>query len=515
MHPVLADPFLFLQETIVMSLRKRFLKLDNYRWALLFGIPISIAILIPLLAMGVLSSTFLVPEWLVGCFFIPSFVGGFTASAGYIGRLIDTITNAVKRKKEGKGRPVTLVSLALNKQLRPTPVSKWETLFTALCIALAIALSLAFIFSSGAIPFVNLIPHAFACTIFTLANINIFAGLGNRFGSSVGVVSSFTNKTPADTLRLPGERIAMLAAVIIGLLLSITLAATLGMGLIPVAGITSFFIGTTGIPALTGTLFALSFTGQLTSATDYFSRAGYYLKYLYLKATDQTDENVIKYVQTRQHEYRGALVGVAAGLALGAIAVTALMLTQPQLFVGALGVIALVMVVVTAVSILGGIASRTGRLLDGFESRRKREKKIAEADQENHPKNDRVAPSSQMRRILSHEKNLDCFAGARNDGPEGGKDRDAPFSTNTGPHTHKPCPRGTPVNDLPTTPHAVTATNSLPCPPSNTSRLAQESRPWRCLHEKSALTKNPNIPSSAHWHPHEMQNAQRATLPSR
>lgn len=350
-----------LSDTLTAFLkRENHLKLDNYRWALILGLPIALAILIPLLALGVITGVYLIPDWLIGLFFIPSFLGNFISGSTYIGRLIDSITALLSKKSkndEEKIPPITLISAIARKVTNLGHFSKWELFFTGLGFLLGIGITAALIATGFGVPLIEHLPSVLAYSLFALGNVAAFAGLGNRFGVSTSGDSK---------LRLTPERKAILIAILIGIALGIILAITGGMGAIPVAGITAFFIGAK-FTALTGTLFTLSLASTLASATDYFVRAFYYLRYL-IGTTDQKTNELITGPNSKLHEYRGAFIGVSAGLVLGAVAVATLMLTQPHLFIGVLGVVALVMVVVAATSMLGGLCSRIGRYLDGFKN---------------------------------------------------------------------------------------------------------------------------------------------------
>lgn len=352
-----------------MTLREKLLKLDNFRWALMLGLPIALAILIPLLAAGAITGIYLIPDWLVNLFFVPSFIGGLTAAAGYIGRLIDGFTNWLS----GKGRSTTLASELSGQKLNKTPTSPWEILFTLIGVAIGIAITLALILSGVGVPFAGILPFGLACIVFGLSNINTFAGLANRLGSSIGAIPVLFGKAKDEydqKSRLIEERVAVFLAILIGLAIGLALVFTMGAGLVPVGGITAFFIGMHLPAAATGALFTLSFAGTLASATDYFARAGSYAKYLILKhgLHDKTQRmtDMESYISGRTHEYRGAFVGVSIGLIIGAIAIGVLLATQPYLFAGVLGAVALIMVAVAATSIIGGLAARIGRYLDGL-----------------------------------------------------------------------------------------------------------------------------------------------------
>ncbi|MBI5447313.1 MAG: hypothetical protein HY939_01110 [Gammaproteobacteria bacterium] len=348
-----------------MRLRDRLLRLDNYRWALLLGFLFALPLLIILLILGPIAGVLLVPDWLVCLFFVPSFLGSFAAATSYIGRLVDGFANWRKQ-------PSTLFSrLAHIKNIAAAPYSRLEISGTLIGALFGVSITISLALLGAVIPGSSFLPYALACLIFGLANINTFSGLGNRLGASLGALPFFFNPAstnPYDKMRLRTERIVMLLAILAGLIIALSLVFSMGFGLIPIGGLTAFFVGG-GIPfGLSGALFTLSFTSALVSATDYFSRAGSFAKLLILKRFFKNKKDKILDMENRlmgrTHEYRGALVGVSLGIALAILAITLLLLMQPLT-----SPIALLMVFVVATSILGGLSSRIGRFIDGLVAR--------------------------------------------------------------------------------------------------------------------------------------------------
>lgn len=382
---------------MAMSLKERLKGLDNYRWALLIGAPIALGFLIAIIALGGLTAAELLPDWLVAIFTLSGFIGAFSAASGYFGRIIDGIVNKLtKNKAPHEINTPTLISTLSNtlspnkpvqtKRIAPRIPSK-EILFTIAGAAFGVIVAIVIAVTSALVPMSGILPFGLATALLAFNCVNVFGGLFNRVGASIGVFTRLfkknhtPNTTPNVTTavappppRLDAERKAMLIAFLIGLAIAIALIATFSTGGIAVTGLTAFFTATT-LPWLTGVLFGLSFTGLIVSAVDYFARAACYLKYLYSKGVANKE-----YVEGKPHEHRGALVGVALGITLGIISIIVLATTLPVLFTGIVGVIALSMVFIAACSILGGLGSRIGRLLDGFFNRNPRETNTDKCD---------------------------------------------------------------------------------------------------------------------------------------
>lgn len=296
-------------------------RLDFYRKGMLFMLPLAAI----LLAFILISNPWdlLLSEWFLDILIVPTFLGTLVSSAGYLGRALDAVS------------------------VKPS-AGKAERFGTCLGLAAGLLLGISLCFLRRTIPLVNTL-HELAYIIFTLGNISSFAGLGNRIGSFID-----------DNDRPNCEKRAIATVSLIGLGVGLGLFFTNNAALVCIAGVTSFFTGGVALPViLCGIIFAVSFSGLCASCTDYFAKAGSYLRSGYIQ-----DKQISTNVKEKFHEYQGSTFGVATGLVVSAIIISALAITQPHLFVAGLALITTTIVVTACVSVLGGLFSRVGRILD-------------------------------------------------------------------------------------------------------------------------------------------------------
>lgn len=307
---------------------KIFLRLDFYLKALIFTIPLSAALLIYLLSIG--AGDFIFSDWFITLVSIPSFIANQLATPAYFGGIVDIVINSVKKTKPTKYKELTgtLLGLLLGISLGAT--------LSALHFSVPLFSSLS----------------AFAYVLFSFRQINIFAGLGNRLGRCAD-----SNSRPVS------EKAIILTTATIGVTLGIILFATCSAAAISVVGITSFFSGGAAIPVwIAGIIFILSLASSLASSADYTAKGFNFIR----TQLGCADSEVCKTVEQRRFEYGGSCFGVTLGLIIGAIALTALIVSNPFTLTGVTGAIAGLLILTTAAGIIGSIFSRAGRLIDGF-----------------------------------------------------------------------------------------------------------------------------------------------------
>lgn len=374
-----------------MSIMEPLKRMDNSRWAMLISALLSLGLLSALIALGAITGVESTPEWLVGLFTVTGFVGGITAASTYMGRLLDGFISFFKTRGQSKyhiyvASLASLLAKTANEKTQSntpqigTKISKKEIIFTLVGVLFGIGIALTIALTGGIVPLAVILPFGFAVALFAFNCVNIFGGLANRLGSSLGVFTQWVknrfrsddeknkkqkeqcvlNGKPPLPPRLAGERAAILLAIVAGVIITVALIASFAAGGVGVAGITAFFIGASKFACLNALLFGLSFTGLLASAVDYFARAACYLRHLVSKNYE------VEYMQQKRHEYRGAFIGVILGASIGVVTIATLAILASSLFVGPGGAFALIMIFIAASSIFGGLGSRFGRLLDGF-----------------------------------------------------------------------------------------------------------------------------------------------------
>ena len=113
---------------------------------------------------------------------------------------------------------------------------------------------------------------------------------------------------------------------------------------------------------IAGIIFVASFTSSIVSCTDYTAKAYNYLRF----ASNNAEKPLADNLRTKRHEYRGAMVGIGIGLTIGLIILTALLITQPHIFIGLAGIVVAAVIITSSMGLMGGISSRIGRFIDGF-----------------------------------------------------------------------------------------------------------------------------------------------------
>ncbi len=306
----------------VKSISVRLRKLDSYGKTVLVILPISLILLAIL--YGLDSTELLSKNWFLDL--LPPFA--------LIGSLVS-------------GSTYFATSMTI-RQTREKDYSTHKSYFnreyigTVLGVTVGLVIGIVLSLLNVSLPFTAAL-CGLANTFFVVTQIGIFGGIGNRLGSCVDKKS----------MRLSSEvyviSLTALASVIIGSVIFALFAATC-------------LTGGAALPLwFAGILFVSSFTSTMISTADYATKAR---NYIYANST--TDEVVKKVVLKRKNEYRGSLGGVSIGLCIGIVVLAMLVIAQPYLFVGLMGVITAVTIITTSISILGGLCSRMGRFLDGF-----------------------------------------------------------------------------------------------------------------------------------------------------
>lgn len=336
-----------------MSIWSRLKAFDHYRRAALSSLPIVLALLMYL----IMGEDFLLSEWFLDLIFIPAFAGNLLSGSTYIARAIDLAPQRGGLKEK---------------------IGTWLGIF----IGIAIGITLTLLHDS--IPFFSSL-SGIANVVLTLGQISVFAGFGNRIGSTL------------DKSRLPNEQKAIGAASVIGIVLGLALFLTSSVGLVSIMGITSFATMGAAVPFwLSGILFVSTFSSSLASFADYSAKA-----VNFIKSKISQDETTNRRVNERFHEYRGSFSGVSAGLIIGSLIVVGLLVTQPQVFIGAFGLIAAALIITTSMSVLGGLCSRVGRLIDGFKHKNERHEENVERP---YPKPTPGSSPARMRKMLADNR---------------------------------------------------------------------------------------------------------------
>jgi len=313
---------------------KRVKGFDHYRRAMLAVLPLALFVLLYLVLNGLLfhATDFLLPEWFLNFFVIPAFVGNILSGSTYIARTID-INRTTLKSSQGVGYERILTTIGLGLGITASIV------LLALHITIPCAASLNFI--------------ADGC--FLLNAVSVFSGLGNRLGNCID-----TNSKPKN------EKYTIGIASLCGFAIALALVLTSTAALVSIAGVTTFLTGGAALPFWIGSgIFIISFTSSFASAADYSTKAANFIK-----SQSTNDASIKQTVGEKFHEYRGSCIGVGVGLVLGVAITVALFITMPYVFVGIAGIVAATMIVMTSVSVLGGLFSRTGKLFDGFKNKK-------------------------------------------------------------------------------------------------------------------------------------------------
>jgi hypothetical protein len=318
------------------SKKRKKLRSDFYVIALFAALPFSCILFVYLASIG--ATEIFLSDWFLWLVSIPTFFAYQLSAAAYFGRIIDLgreIKNKIiNRKGEFTG---TLFGIVLG-------------------IGFGVALAIL-----TPVPFASTL-FAFAGILFTLRQISIFGGLGNRLGKCLDPRS-----------RPLSEKWIVSGAVLIGLILSIALFATCTASMVSVVGVTFFFSGGTLIPvAVAGIIFILTMSSGFASAADYTAKSVSFLNYLsYLfkrknisNHPEKHPGSTINIVRGRPWEYGLAGAGVTLGLIIGiAIAITVIA-PNPVLAGGVIGCIAGILIVLACISVFGSLLSRIGRAVD-------------------------------------------------------------------------------------------------------------------------------------------------------
>jgi hypothetical protein len=296
-------------------------RLDNYRKAMLIMLPFALILLLYMLISNPLD--LLYADWFADILIVPTFFGTLISSAGYAGRVMDALSP----------KPVAGLS---------------ERIGTCLGFIVGLSISITLLFLKKTIPFVSTL-HYLASAVFTMGNLAAFSGLGNRIGSFVD-----HNARPVC------EKRSIATVALLGFAAGLALFFTHQAAVVCITGVATFFTGGVALPfILCGIIFATSFSGLCASNTDYFTKAGSFLR------SKVTHDPIIKNnVKEKFHEYRGACAGVGTGLIVAAVIITALALSQPYIFAGIVGLAMATVVIMACVSVIGGLCSRVGRVMD-------------------------------------------------------------------------------------------------------------------------------------------------------
>ncbi|MCD6039551.1 MAG: hypothetical protein K0S27_951 [Gammaproteobacteria bacterium] len=199
--------------------------------------------------------------------------------------------------------------------------------------------------------------------IFTMRAVSSFAGIGNRLGN-----------LPE---RRGLEKKAIGLASVIGLTVGIFLFLTHSIPLICVAGINMFFQGNSALPTLISFLIAVGYiTSTYQSAADYASKSWRFFKAIESETLHDPTNEDNKQIKERFLEYFGSFL-------LGTIGLTISLYFIPHFVVGAASLAATPTIIMSCISILGGLGCRLGRLGDRYYKFEYDEQHLAGAFKEN------------------------------------------------------------------------------------------------------------------------------------
>lgn len=320
----------------------------HYRRAALISLPISFGMLLYL----ILSGGYFLPQWFFDLLLPVGFIGSSLSGATYIARPLDS--NSQRAEKIG------------------------TVIFAG--IGLAVTIGVGILAKLSGIPLGNGLGKL-AYAVFGLGNISTFAGLGNRLGST-------TNTT------IPkNERASRVAGAVIGAGIGAALCVCAKTALLSAA--TLFIPGASIVlPAvLSSVVLGASVSSTGASAFDYASKAYNYARYRlgYLNATNSDkgiDPKILKErndlrqrIESQPHEYRGSAVGVGLGIAAAIV----ICICMPHVGAALVGLALTAVVVAGCCSMIGGICSRIGRVIDGFnQSKSKKPTEPHEKDNNDH-----------------------------------------------------------------------------------------------------------------------------------
>lgn len=312
-------------------------KQDFYRNNLMFWIlPISLISLFYLLGAH-FSSLFFSSDWFINLMVLPGFFGAQLSGVSYLGRTLDH----AGKSSAGLG----------------------ERIGTWVGVALGLAFGIGLSILKAVSPFAQAL-SVVGNFLFTLGVVGAFSGLGNRFGQ-------FADK---ENNRPVNEKRAIGIAGIVGLVIGVALVATKCALAVSVVGVTTVMTGGGALPLwIAGFAFVGTFASTCASAADYVSKT---ISFMQFKRST-TDAIVNKTVKKRFHEYRGSLVGISTGVIMAGIIIGAIAVTQPHILAGFVGLIAATVIVMSCVSVIGGLFSRVGRMVDVYQYKGKKRREPA------------------------------------------------------------------------------------------------------------------------------------------
>lgn len=333
-------------------------KADFYRnnsmfWILLLSFPCLIYLL-----SAHIGDLFFSSDWFIDLMALPGFFNAQLSGASYLGRAAD---------HTGKSN-----------------AKWWERVGTWLGLGLGVAFGIALSVVHAVAPFAQPL-SVVGDFLFTLGTIGAFSGLGNRLGQ-------FVDKGG----RPVSEKRAMGIAGIVGIAVGIALFATKCALAVSVMGVTTIMTGGAALPLwIAGAAFVCTFSSTCASSADYVSKAVTFLK------ADSTNDALIKTtVKEKFHEYRGSLAGVGTGLIVAGVIIGAIAISQPYILAGIVGIIVATMIIASCVSVLGGLFSRVGRMMDAYQfTKKERAKQAIEIEQlrQTHVNDNSFTPSPSHR----------------------------------------------------------------------------------------------------------------------
>ena len=340
---------------------------DNYRLSTLLSLPLALAGLIALGVMAYLGADDLlkVGALITDFVIIPAFVGRLISASSYLGRIFDAFSRSMRIQQKGYavvGEETKLVvsTLLSSKVEADRLIGPYEAWVTLVGVLLGIGFGVAAAVLLGpAIPFTASFAFV-AYPLYVGGFIGLIAGLFNRIGLILDNGKALL-RADVNSNRDKTELRIMLLGASLGLVAAIALLATSSASLAIISGLTPFITMSVFPLPLAAVVFTLIAMSVFASAADYIAKSVTYVRSYFDRelSTKLTDTKRV------MHEYRGSFIGVSLGTALGvgvtvALALTTSILSGPLM----LPLVGGLLITLTTIGVLGGLAARIARLVD-------------------------------------------------------------------------------------------------------------------------------------------------------
>jgi hypothetical protein len=344
------------------------MKLNNYSLGILLTTLAGIGFSITLLLLNGFGGIDM-PAWLIELIYGSNFI--FTLSqlvsgVGYINRGLDTLTNentALDLFESNQDKPLSGLIKRINGQF----------LGIVFGIGFAIAMSILMAALKVAIPGSDVVGHTLSSIVHFIGFTASFAGFGNRLGRIFDYIAEndirkyrfFRRAEVNYVLGATGGIIVGIVLAVVALsVIGITSSMTLG-GAIPLwLGAALFTAGAIGGCASAGGYIGRVFDSLLGNRTIIAAASdSLYTKKTIIKKSGFSKESVL------------TIAGLAIGLTLGIILISAGALTLPMFAAGLPKIVAGFILMATCISALSGFGNRIGYMMDRFTAKNELEYK--------------------------------------------------------------------------------------------------------------------------------------------